>query len=158
MPASQEPNANPNSSGTPERAATASRACPNCKSTTAPRSWIDLFGYECTSCSGLWIPGRTLAHFLSLYPRAPRYEDLLHRASKSDPSKRPLRCPSCRASSLHGLGAVGVELDMCGICGGCYLDSEEVKTFLFAGRSGPTSGAEKWAAADFLISILMLLP
>jgi Zn-finger nucleic acid-binding protein len=158
MPASQEPSTSPSSSGTSDRTGTTSRACPNCNSTTAPRSWVDLFGYECTSCSGLWIPGRTLARFLSLHPNTPKHEDLLRRANKSDPSKRPLRCPSCRASSFHSLGAVGVELDMCGICGGCYLDSEEVKTFLRTGRSGPTSSAEKMAAADFLISLLLLLP
>jgi Zn-finger nucleic acid-binding protein len=49
-------------------------------------------------------------------------------------SRRPLHCPSCPEPSLHNRGAVGVELDMCGTCGGCYLDREEVNAFLCTGR------------------------
>jgi Zn-finger nucleic acid-binding protein len=151
MPASQEPIAYPNPSGTPERAMTTATACPNCRSTTAPRSWSDLFGYECTNCSGLWIPGPTLADFLSHHSRATRHEKLLNRANRSDPSKRPLQCPSCRTPSFHGLGAVGVELDMCRTCGGCYLDGEEVKTFLRVGRSDVMS------VTEFLDLLVVLL-
>jgi Zn-finger nucleic acid-binding protein len=152
MSASQETHSHPCSPDTSERTMAIAPACPNCRSTTAPRSWSDLFGYECVNCSGLWIPGQTLAYFSSIHPRVPKHEELLDRANRSELSKRPLQCPHCRAPYLRGLGAVGVELDMCGTCGGCYLDGEEVKAFLGAGRSG------KISVMDGVIGVLSVLP
>jgi Zn-finger nucleic acid-binding protein len=60
-----------------------------------------------------------------------------------------MKCPSCHAASLHGLGAGGVELDMCGTCGGCYLDADEVNAFIGTGRS------KGWSATDSLITLLL---
>jgi Zn-finger nucleic acid-binding protein len=152
MPASQESRTNSVSFIALEYTMSTAPACPSCRSTTAPRDWLDLFGYECTKCSGLWIPGVTFAGFLSLHSRTPRHAELLDRANRSEPSRRALQCPTCHTSSLHTLGAVGVELDMCGTCGGSYLDGDEVKAFVNTGR------AKGWSTANTLITLLVALP
>lgn len=113
---------------------------------------MDLFGYECTKCSGLWIPGQTLAYFLSLHSQTPRHGELLERVRKGEPSSRPLRCPSCSDALLRNLSAVGVELDLCATCGGCYLDKPEVDIFISTGRHRDSS------PGDSLLHLLLLFP
>jgi hypothetical protein len=54
---------------------------------------------------------------------------------QSPAAERPLRCPKCGAGTFRVLSAVGVELDLCGQCGGAFLDGPEVGAFLRRGRS-----------------------
>lgn len=50
-------------------------------------------------------------------------------------AERNLRCPGCGGGTFHTFSAVGVELDLCEICGSVFLDGAEVSSFLKRGRS-----------------------
>jgi Zn-finger nucleic acid-binding protein len=114
---------------------TRSPACPACLGTTERREWADLVGFECTHCAGLWIQGGDLAEFLSRHSRTPSHADLIAKATEAKTSTRSLRCPLCGAGTFHTLTAVGVEMDLCGKCGGAFLDGDEIASFLRRGRS-----------------------
>lgn len=80
----------------------------------------------CTYCEGAWLDPGELGQVLGLGP------ELLPGATAVSASYEPLTCPKCEVAMNRALtsGPDQVEVDVCGDCGGIWLDTDELKRML----------------------------
>jgi hypothetical protein len=71
--------------------------------------------------------------------RLPSAERLRREALAAPASRRPLACPDCKTLTFHTIVAAGIDIDLCDICGGIYLDAEEIDSLRSAGREGSSA-------------------
>lgn len=95
-------------------------ACPRDRGELRPHPLQRHAAQRCTKCAGLWIPAPVVAQALG---RVPKPRSL----AVSDHSI--LRCPQDQ-SLLSAVHYQGVELDVCGNCGGVWLDAGELEQIL----------------------------
>jgi Zn-finger nucleic acid-binding protein len=120
--------------------------CPQCSSSLAPAAYEGVPIHTCETCGGEFIGGEELARIV----RA-RHQQVSARLQGTMAGHEPcfggavtqpqraLHCPACDGAMdvVNYSGDSGVFVDRCGICGGLWLDHEELEKVQYV--------MEKWA-------------
>jgi Zn-finger nucleic acid-binding protein len=120
--------------------------CPQCASSLAPAAYEGVPIHTCEACGGEFIGGEELTRILRSPRRnaSPKLDATMagHRPRFGGAAAQPpraLRCPACDGAMavVNYSGDSGIFVDRCGICGGLWLDHEELEKVQFV--------MEKWA-------------
>lgn len=95
---------------------------------------------RCPECGGIWLDSGEL----EMFEKGARHEDavIMHQARKEllAEAKRLVTlvgfCPKCEKTRLHQVKKRGVEMDVCGHCGGIYFDEGELDQMLEGKEQG----------------------
>lgn len=101
----------------------------------------------CRTCSGLWLPGHVVSSFVGQIPPPASRASAL--------TQRLLQCPD-EGAFLHAVRHHGIEIDLCPVCCGVWLDRGELESILKRSRRSSTRGGaiESLANSDLLWSAM----
>jgi Zn-finger nucleic acid-binding protein len=110
--------------------------CPRCPSSLDPAVYEDVQIHTCEACGGEFIGAQELVRIVQA--RQQQFGDRLkaemagHKpcfGGAADQPQRELRCPACDGPMevVNYGGDSGVFVDRCGVCGGLWLDHEELE-------------------------------
>jgi Zn-finger nucleic acid-binding protein len=110
--------------------------CPQCSSSLAPTVYEGVPIHTCEACGGEFIGGEELARIVQTRQvqlgEHLKIEMAAHRphfgGADTEPH-RELLCPACEGSMglVNYGGDSGVFIDRCGVCGGVWLDHDELE-------------------------------
>ena len=121
--------------------------CPRCPSSLAPAAYEGVPIHACEACGGEFIGSQELARIVQHRQHAfkPQLQAALaeHKPVFGGAASRPQRsllCPACEGSMtvVNYSGDSGVFVDRCEVCGGLWLDHEELQRVQII--------MERWAA------------
>ncbi len=122
-------------------------ACPRCPSSPLRRAQGALHEDVCATCQGRYLDGDTL---LSLCERHLRIGgDIVRELSQSGP--RRLICPGCRQKMTLTMMR-GVQVDLCGGCGGAWLDAGELSSLTRGGVNEVAPSSSSSSSSSSVLS------
>ena len=122
--------------------------CPSCALAAKPQAWDDVSAFKCEGCHGHFVPGPTLEDFLATHGDIRAHRRLLEKAHAAALTSRPLTCPHCRTRTYHAVQLGVVEIDVCGTCGGVFLDQNEAVLYFRQVRDRFTANKAADKTAD----------
>ena len=100
--------------------------CPQCNLSFDTISDGELPAYNCPTCSGTWIAGRSLHSFLAGSKNAANIEATLDSIFDLEFRESGRKCPSCSGRHLKIVIVEKTELDFCASCKGLFFDPGEL--------------------------------
>ena len=91
--------------------------CPDCAGTMSAQGEAPDYLWRCAGCRGVWLERAALKRAGA---------DLPERMKRAD-EDRKLRCPLCEGA-MRTVALPEVDVDLCTLCGGLYLDAGELQT------------------------------
>lgn len=112
--------------------------CPRCRTPLVIVEYHDIELDWCPACEGLWF-NRGEMELLALKLGRPAHTPSTGRETQV--SEKRLKCPECNRNMMKRLlgDSCSVLADVCGECGGLWLDHGELEQLLGAPRDGSHS-------------------